>query len=207
MPRTDTKTTATPPFGDKTDVEKILERLDRLEAKITPVAESTIAIAELKEELSPRINEAVQALIIELADVEADFQIEKLLHLIKKAMRHMDNFSITLDMLNMFIDFVINVEPLLKTSVPKVVEYLDDLDQKNVFKMMVAGLDVLKSFTAHYSPEDIDRIVNQLSRIKTAPQASPISLVKALGDPQIRQGIGVALELTRVLGAARSAPH
>lgn len=183
--------------------EKILERLDRLEAKITPIAESAAAMTELKEELAPRVNEAVQALIIELADVEADFQLEKLLHLIKKTMRHMDNFSVALDLLNMLIDFAVNVEPLLKTSVPMAISYLDELEQKNVLKMLNAGLEVLKGVTSQYTPEDIERITQGLANIKTAPEAGPMTLIKAMNDPEIRQGLGVALELTRALSTIR----
>ncbi len=51
-----------------TNEEKILERLERLEEKITPIAESAASIKELKEELTPRLNEGVQALIVGLAD-------------------------------------------------------------------------------------------------------------------------------------------
>jgi len=63
----------------------ILERLDRLEAQIAPVAESARSMRELKEELTPRVSEAVQALIVGLADIESDFQLEDLTFLLKKS--------------------------------------------------------------------------------------------------------------------------
>jgi hypothetical protein len=50
------------------------------------VADSARSVQELKEQLAPRVNEAVQALIVELADVEADFQLEDLTFFIKKLM-------------------------------------------------------------------------------------------------------------------------
>jgi hypothetical protein len=59
-----------------TTEQMILDRLDRLETQIAPLAASAKALGELREELAPRVNEAVQALIVELADVEADFQIK-----------------------------------------------------------------------------------------------------------------------------------
>ncbi|MDZ7580868.1 MAG: hypothetical protein U5R30_09680 [Deltaproteobacteria bacterium] len=60
--------------------EAIIARLECLEHQIRPMADSARAVGELRDELAPRVNEAVHALIRELADVEADFQVEDLLH-------------------------------------------------------------------------------------------------------------------------------
>lgn len=59
--------------------EIILNRLEQLEKEIAPLSDSARSISELKDELTPRVNEAVKALIVELADIEADFQLEDLL--------------------------------------------------------------------------------------------------------------------------------
>jgi hypothetical protein len=59
-----------------------------LEQAIAPVADSANSVKELKEQLTHRVNEAVQALIVELADVEADFQLEDLTFFIKRLMRN-----------------------------------------------------------------------------------------------------------------------
>jgi hypothetical protein len=47
--------------------------------------------------VAPRVNEAVQALIVELADVEADFQLEDLVYFIKKLMRNVKNITFLLE--------------------------------------------------------------------------------------------------------------
>jgi hypothetical protein len=108
--------------------EMILDRLHRLEQEIAPVSDSAKSIRELKEDLAPRVNEAVKALIVELADVEADFQLEDLLFLIKKAMRNVRNLTFTLDQLKNLIDFFLIAEPLFKSTVPQIIFYLDDLE-------------------------------------------------------------------------------
>ncbi len=41
----------------------IMERLDLLEQKIDPIADSAKSIKELREQLAPRVNEAVKAII------------------------------------------------------------------------------------------------------------------------------------------------
>ena len=214
-----------------TNEEKILERLERLEQKITPIAESAASIKELKEELTPRVNEAVQALIIEMADVEADFQIENLLHLLKKAMRNVKNFNFALDMMHSTIDLAVNAEPLLKTTVPQIISFLDDLEQKNVFKFLNAGLDVMKNIAQKYTPEEIEQITHGLGKLAdtlsnlTDPKTidliekaskipatinlenskpmGPVSMLMAMNDPEIKTGLGVLLELTKGLATLK----
>ena len=215
-----------------TNEEKILERLERLEEKITPIAESAASIKELKEELTPRLNEGVQALIVGLADVEADFQLEKLVYLIKKVMRNMDNFSFALDMLHSFIDLAINAEPLLKSTVPQFISFLDDLEQKHVFKMLSIVLDVIKDITNKYTPEEIEQISKGLGKLvdslgnltdsksvelfekaskipasinlEDSKPAGPFSMLMAMNDQDIKQGLGVLLELTKGLSLLKN---
>ena len=215
-----------------TNEEKILERLERLEEKITPIAESAASIKELRGELAPRVNEAVQALIVGLADVEADFQLEKLIYLCKKVMRNMDNFSFALDMLHSFIDLAVNAEPLLKSTVPQTISFLDDLEQKHVFKMLSIVLDVIKNITNKYTPEEIEQIsqglgklvdslanltdpkaVDMLEKASKIPAAisleeskpaGPFSMLMAMNDQDIKQGLGVLLELTKGLSTLKN---
>ncbi|MCP4717922.1 MAG: DUF1641 domain-containing protein [Desulfobacteraceae bacterium] len=215
-----------------TNEEKILERLERLEEKITPIAESAASIKELREELAPRVNEAVQALIVGLADVEADFQLEKLIYLCKKVMRNMDNFSFALDMLHSFIDLAVNAEPLLKSTVPQTISFLDDLEQKHVFKMLSILLDVIKNITNKYTPEEIEQIsqglgklvdslanltdpkaVDMLEKASKIPAAisleeskpaGPFSMLMAMNDQDIKQGLGVLLQLTKGLSTLKN---
>ena len=113
--------------------QAILERLDAIDEKVRPLAESAISIKELKEELAPRVEEAVKALIIELQDVEADFQLEDLIFLIKKTMRNVRNFTFALEQLQNLVDFALTAEPLLKESVPQWIASLDQMEQSGVF--------------------------------------------------------------------------
>ncbi|MDZ7581425.1 MAG: hypothetical protein U5R30_12630 [Deltaproteobacteria bacterium] len=137
--------------------EMIIERLERLEDQINPMADAARAIGELREELAPRVNEAVHALIRELADVEADFQLEDLLYFIKKVLRNLKNLNFTLDQLKNLIDFTVNVEPLLKSTVPQLIFYLDDLERSGVFRMLNTVIDVLKKIGSNYSQEDLEQ--------------------------------------------------
>jgi uncharacterized protein YjgD (DUF1641 family) len=206
---------------------ELVERMDRLEAQIAPVAESARALGELREELAPRVNEAVHALIAELADVEADFQLEDLIYLVKNAMRNIRNLNFTLDQLKNLIDFLVVAEPIFKTTVPEIIHYFDDLERSGVFRILNLGLEVLKKIGTTYSPEQIQqigdgavRLVGSLNKLMVPETldlldkaaglpaqtdlagAKPVGiwgLVGALSDPKLKDGVGVALALTRTL--------
>lgn len=215
-----------------TKEDLILDRLDRLEAQIAPLAASAKSIAELREELAPRVNEAVQALIVELADVEADFQLEDLIFLIKKMMRNIRNLNFVLDQMKNLIDFALTAEPLLKASVPQVIAYLDELEQQGVLRLLGTSIEVLRRVGAAYSPDDLQRVAEGLVRLAgilkklTAPEAldlldrsadlpsrvnvagaqaiGPWGMLRGMGDPQVQQGLGVLLELTRGLSVLKA---
>jgi uncharacterized protein YjgD (DUF1641 family) len=215
-----------------TNEEKILERLERLEEKITPIAESAASLKELKLELAPRVNEAVQYLIGELADIESEFQLEDLIFLCKKALRNTKNLNYSIDMLKNLIDLSVTAEPLMKSTVPQIIHFFDDLEQNNVFKIADIGLQTLKKIGQTYSEEEFGQIADGLVRLTgllkelTRPEAldllekastlpatidlsaakpvGPFSMLGAMGDEKIKQGLGVLLELTRGLSALKS---
>jgi len=211
--------------------EIILNRLDRLEQEIAPLADSARSISELRDELTPRINEAVKALIVELADIEADFQLEDLLFLIKKAMRNVRNLTYSIDQLKNFIDFVLTAEPLLKSTVPKMIFYMDDLEQKGVFNLLNSSLNIVKKVAETYTAEDITQIGDGLVRLLgivkklTVPEALALleraaevpsrvdlsrakpagawGILWAMGNPEVKDGLGVLLELTKGLSSLK----
>ncbi len=214
-----------------TNEEKILERLERLEKKIDPIVESAVSVKELKMELAPRVNEAVHYLIKELADIEADFQLEDLIFFIKKALRNINNLNYSMDMLKNLIDFSVMAEPLIKGTVPEVIQSLDDLEQNNVFKIADISIKTLKKIGTTYTQEEFQQIgdglvrltgllknltlpesLDLLERASTLPGSvdldaakpvGPFSMIGAMGNEKVKEGVGVLLELTKGLSALK----
>ena len=210
---------------------ELIQRMDHLEAQIAPLAESAKAVSELRDELAPRVSEAVNALIMALADVESDFQLEDLVYLAKNAMRNVKNLNFTLDQLKNLIDFLVIAEPVLKTTVPQIIHYLDDLESKSVFRILATALEALKNIGSTYSPEQLQQVgegavrlvgvmhklmapesLDLLDKAAALPASADVAgakpvglfgLMGALSDPQMKAGVGVALELTRGLAALR----
>lgn len=210
--------------------ERIIERLDALRAEVAPVASAAKSMDNLRRELAPRVEEAVRALIVELSEVESDFQLEDLLALVKKSMRNVRTFNRALDQLSGLLSLVDNLEPLVRQSVPVWIAALDDMERKGVFTVLKGLLGVMEKVSAAYGEDDLERMGDGLvvlmglarglgdpkagallSRLAEAPakvdlgkvqEAGPWGMLAAMRDPAMRRGMGLMLELTRAVGDA-----
>jgi uncharacterized protein YjgD (DUF1641 family) len=210
----------------------IIDQLDHLGQEIALLTDSARSLRELRDDLSPRVNEAVKVLIEELAEIEADVQFEDLVSLLKNLMRNVRNLTWSVDQLKNLIDFIRTVEPLLKSVVPQVIIYLDKLEQQGVFLVFASMMRVLEKIAETYTPEDIEQIGNGLvplvgvAKKLTTPEAlnflnkaadvparvdlsqakavGPFGMLFALGNSEVKQGMGVVLELTKALSLLKN---
>ncbi len=210
--------------------DEIIERLERLEALMTPMAESARSMNEFKEELTPRINEMVKHVIIEMAEIDSDFQLSDLTRLGKNMLSNVNNINYALNQLKNAIDFMDTAEPLLKITVPYYIARLDELEQKGVFNLLQAGMGTLEQIAERYSAEEIDQIGNTMLTMVGAlqklgtPQAAEfvdhmasipgkidinqtealktMDLFKAMGNEEVRKGMGLLLQLTKAMAPA-----
>ena len=215
-----------------TNEELILERLDRIEARLAPISETAGSIKDLREDLVPLSGQAFRLLIRELEDVESSFQLEDLMTLLKRSLRSVKHVIFALEQLENAVDFATTIEPLLKSAVPQVINYLDDLEQKGVLRIITATLDVRAKIASAYTPEDIDRIgdgavtllglvkklsdpvaIDFLEKIADLPSkvdlagakpVGPFGMLGALSSKEARQGLGVFMELTKAMGSLKN---
>lgn len=213
----------------------ILQRLDRLGKEISLVSESARSLRELRDEISPRVNETVKVLITELAEVEPDFALEDLGSLVKNMMRSVRNINWSLNQLKNLIDFLRTAEPLLKSSVPVGISYLDQLERDGIFRMLSIMLAVMKKIARTYTPEDLEQIgegvvrlvgvakkltsanaLSFLDRAAAIPDKLDLTGAKPVGvfgaafamrNPEVRQGMGVLLEMTKGLALLQNGGH
>jgi len=156
----------------------ILEQLDHLGQEIAILTDSARSLRELRDDLSPRVNEAVKILISQLAEIEADFQLEDLTSLLKNMTRNVRNLNWSLDQLKNLIDFLGTVEPLLKSAVPQAIEVLDKLERQGVFQIFSHMLGVLEKIAETYKPEDIEQIGDGLVHLVAMIRLDYLSLEK-----------------------------
>jgi uncharacterized protein YjgD (DUF1641 family) len=215
-----------------TNEELIMERLDRIEAQIAPLAESARGLKELRDDMMVIAHPATQVLIKELQDVESSFQLQDLMKLTKQTLRSVKNITFALEQLESFIDLATTAEPLLRTAVPQAIRYLDDLEKRGVFRIMGATLDIRAKLAAAYTPEDINKIGDGivaflgLAQKIADPQSvafmekfaeipskldltvskdcGPWGLFSACSDPEVKKGLGVIMELTKAMGKLKA---
>ena len=211
-----------------TNEELILEKLERLELQIQPLIKTGEKLAELKNDLIPIGNHATALLIKELTEVEVGFQLEDFLSLTKEAMRNTKNFIFTLKQMRSLIDFVKDLEPLLKSAVPQIIKYLDELEQRGVFRILQATVDLRTKMAAAYDADDIEvmgdglvallglvkslsdpKAINLLEKLSQIPSKVELENAKSIGvfglvsagfNPEITKGLGVLMELTKAMG-------
>ena len=216
-----------------TGEERILQRLDQIEAQLAPLAESMKSATELKDDLTPRAHSAVTLIMKELEDVESSFQLKDLMDLVKQTLRSVRSINYSLKQLENMIDFVTTLEPLLRGSVPQLISYLDELEQKGVFRILNATLGVRAKIAEAYSPQDIEEIGDGLvallglAKKMTTPETlslldkfaelparvdlpscrkvGPFGLLWAVSNKEVKEGLGVVMELTKALGSLKQA--
>lgn len=215
-----------------TNEELILERLDHIEALLAPLVESANNLKELKSDLTPLINSGIQKLVTELQDVESSVQLEDLLDLGKQTLRSTRYFSYALKQFQNMVDFMLTIEPLLRSSVPQIIAYLDDLEQRGVLRIIKSMLDVRAKIAETYTPEDVEAIGNGfvsmlglakkladpdtlafLDKLTSLPahidfskakDTGPFGLISACSNKEVKQGLGVLMELTKAMGSLKS---
>lgn len=218
-----------------TNEELILKKLEALEEKIEPIVRSRNTLLELKEDLLPLQNQAIQLIIRELQEVEAGFQLDDVFVLIKQVMRSTRNLIFALKAMDNIVEFITDMEPLLKSAVPKIIEALDDMERQGVFRIIGATLKVRSKIAARYDSDDIDKIGDTLVTLlglakKMADPKAQAFLEKIAGLPaqvdlsktqgvsamgllsagfsgEMKQGLGVLLELTKAMGKMKDNGH
>jgi uncharacterized protein YjgD (DUF1641 family) len=225
--------------------EKILERLARIEERLEGVSrlETQLAafsrpfenLSDLGRDLSLLMEPSVRKLTEEMVEVEIGFQLEDVFALIKRLLPSLRYLTWSLEQLENLVDWWQDMEPVMKIAVPKIIDYLDSLEQKGIFRINGAVIEMYGKIAATYQPEDIEAmgdgfvrmhgLVRKLSnprliqflekladvpaevRLEEAKPVGPMGLAWKMRSQECRQGLGIMLELTRALGKLAPAPE
>ena len=177
--------------------EQILERLARLEEKLdrltagqeqlSPLLSSYENLSDLKRELSLLTEPGVRLLTEELGEVETAFQIEDVLALLKRLLLSFRHITWSLEQMENAIDWWHDMEPLLKIAVPILVDKLDDLEQKGIFRVNSAILGMYSKLASAYTPEDVEVIGDGFVRMH--------GIVKKFADPVVIQSLEAIVDM------------
>ena len=218
--------------------EQILERLTRIEEKLeqfsscadqlkvfTDVFEN---LHDLGRDASLLTYPAVKILTEELGEVETGFQLEDISILLKRFLLSLRHIAWGLEQLENIVDWWQDMEPIMKIAVPHIIDVMEDLDQKGIFKGYQAMLQGYAKIAQTYGPEDIDLIAEGIVRmhgvakkfsdprfinfvekfmdvpsevqLEEAKPAGPLGLMWRMRSRECQKGLGVLVELTKALG-------
>jgi uncharacterized protein YjgD (DUF1641 family) len=218
--------------------EQILERLARIEEKLDrfssqadqlkPFADAFENLRDLGRDASLLTYPAVKMFTEELGEVETGFQLEDISLLLKRFLLSLRHLAWGLEQLENLVDWWQDMEPLLKMAVPHLIDVMEDLDQKGIFRGYQAMLQGYAKIAQKYGPEDIDliadgivsmhgvakkfsdpRFINFVERFMEVPAqvnleevkpTGPMGLMWQMRRQECRQGLGILAELTRALG-------
>lgn len=209
----------------------ILQRLEEIETKLALVHERAVVSQNFWHDMQPVMNDAFKVMLHELGDIETGFQLEDLFVLLKTSLRSVNNLTYALNQLETLINLWGTAEPLMKSTVPKAIAYLDDLEQKGVFRTYQAMLNLRAKVAQEYGPEQIEEmgdafvfLIGMLSKLSDpkvrlmiekasdafttmdldkAEPCGPIGLMRAMSSPEAKQGLAVMVEMTKTLGKLR----
>jgi uncharacterized protein YjgD (DUF1641 family) len=215
-----------------TTEKQILERLSHMESQLDFLVKPAKKTQELKEDLTPLMNQGIGLAINEMLDVGSSFELPDLLELVKQVMRSTNNLHYCLKQLDNIIEFFADIEPLLRSAVPQLISYLDDLEKRGVLRIIKSTLDIRAKVAKAYSPEDMDAVgdgfvsllgfsrkltdpetVAFIEKLMTIPGEIDLENVQSAGvgklltagfDKEIKAGLGVMLELTKAMGKLKS---
>lgn len=205
----------------------ILQKLEFMEAEIKAIRETRLEMKELVEDMSPLMKSGFQHMLAELGKVDHGFQLEDSFLLMKRFLRNMKHMAYLMDQMENAIEFVHTMEPMAKSAMHQGIRFLGELEQKGVFRTYEAMLDVRAKVAQQYGPEDIeemsDNFVQMLGLLKKlatpefialmekmaelpkameldkAEPVGPVGMIKALQDPDLKEGLGVGLQMAKAL--------
>jgi hypothetical protein len=177
--------------------EQILERLARIEEKLDRVTDfeeqwekivrTWESLSDLGRDLSLLTGPGASLLTEELAEVETGFQLEDALRLLKRLLLSFRHIAWSLEQLENLIDWWQDMEPLLKIAVPHLVDKLDDLEQKGIFRINQAIINMYAKLASAYTPEDIEVIGDGFVRMH--------GIVRKFADPVVIQSLEAVVDM------------
>jgi uncharacterized protein YjgD (DUF1641 family) len=188
-------------------------KLDRIDARVEQIARRQRALEDLIDEFGPLAKEVYQTLLEELCCVQDDFDLDDVAELARKLLRNTRRFS--------------DATPLGKDVFVTVVEKLDELERMGAFDFAREALHIAEHVMEEFTPEDAQqlahaitdilkttrsltqpdvlRMVNTSLEVVRDEQPEPMGvweMIKALNDPQLRQGLSLSIAMVKQFPAA-----
>ncbi len=232
-----TQTNTVPDQG--VTLETINAKLDALAEEIAVLREQVQAerqrreeLADLQRDLKPILDEMYEQAVVHLEEVSEYVQLEDVLRLVMRLLRHTRDLEQLLMQLESLQDLMRDVEPIVHGAMDVATEKLDEMDKKGYFAFMQEGIRILDNIVTGFSPEDVrllaDNIVLILNTVKQLTQPdvmqllqeladtyreverhperldiSTFGLLRQMRDPEVRRGLALTMQMLRLISLNR----
>ena len=211
-----------------TPEEKILERLEAIEDKLSDLQASKENSRMLIEQLTPIGNHAFRLAIEELETLNGRVTLDDILDLCRKGLLTVPKITWLLDQLENATDLWQILHPAVGPTFPHIIEKMGEWERDGVFAKMSAVKNAGSAMLGSMSPEDIAKtgeglafLVSQLQRLADPDLQAKITkligmlgeidiakvkptgifgLMAALGSAEGKQALGLLAEVIKVTG-------
>ena len=228
-----------------------IDRLAELNSKLDRLTESVAALGqqveflgekayedrrrqrewdELREDLTPVINDVYAVTVEQLEEIQAYVQLEDVAQLAKRLARNTRTFNELLDQVESVNDFVKDFAPLSADMLEQSILMLNEMEQKGYFGFVRQGQYVMDQIVTSFSEDDVrllgDNVVLILNTVKalTQPQmmdlvnnltsgfqeveggtdelpTSLFGLMREMRDPEVRRGLAITMQVLKKISA------
>lgn len=213
-------------------IVELNQKVDALTSQVTFLAEEARLQQrrrqewdELRNDLTPVVNEVYHLSVQQLEEVESYVQLEDLLRVLKRLMRNTRNLDQMLDQLESLADLSREISPLSQDAFLVLMTRLDEMERKGYFDFLRGGMGIIDEIVTNFSQEDIrqlgENVVLILQTVKemTQPEVmhmmrstatvmreqeiddniSMFSILRQLNDPAVKRGLAKTLMVLRTV--------
>ncbi len=181
-----------------TPEEKILERLNAIEDRLTDLQAAKENSSMLIEQLTPIGNHAFRLAVEELESLNGRVTLDDILDLVRKGLLTVPRITWLLDQLENATDLWHVLHPALGPTFPHIVEKMGQWEQDGVFAKASALKNAGGNMLDALSPEDIAKTGEGLT--------FAIGLLQRLADPGLQSKINSLIDLMSVIDTSNVKP-
>ncbi len=234
-------------MADIDRLDELNRKLDQLTVSVAALGEQVAYLSEkayedrrrqrewdeLREDLTPVINDVYAVTVEQLEEIQAYVQLEDVAQLAKRLARNTRTFNELLDQVESANDFVKDFAPLSQDMVEQAILMLNDMEQKGYFGFVRQGQYVMDQIVTSFTEDDVrqlgDNVVLILNTVKalTQPQmmdlvnsltsgfqavegeadelpTSMFGLLREMRDPEVRRGLAITMQVLKKVSAQYS---
>ena len=174
------------------------EQLDTVVAELREQRLRRQQWQELVSDLGPISNEAMAIASRELEAVQEWVEPADMLRLLRRILRNTNNIEDGMAKFESMMELISDLGPLTTGAFTKLLESLDDYENRGYFEFVGAGIGVMDKIVTNFSKDDVealgDNVVDMLEIVKDLTQPEMLAVAERLLDVVQRQAQAAELE-------------